>query len=167
MSARRPGSGIWKRVGTARHGKPLGQQRLADAGCSLKRYEGSWRWSRLVEPFGIFALIMAEIWWPRSYFTASWLVILGLILLSHVLHREEAVGLGFRVSNFDECVDELCPPLLFVVPVVLSAGVLLQTTRNISFEQGLMSLGVYYPWGLLQQYVLNCHFANRLQALHA
>jgi hypothetical protein len=97
-----------------------------------------------VEPFGIFALIMAEIWWPRSYFTASWLVILGLILLSHVLHREEAVGLGFRVSNFDECVDELCPPLLFVVLVVLSAGVLLQTTRNISLEQGLMSLGVYY-----------------------
>jgi hypothetical protein len=50
-------------------------------------------------------------------------VILGLILLLHMLHREEAVSLGFRVTNFEECLDELCPPLLFVVLVLLSAGI--------------------------------------------
>jgi hypothetical protein len=113
----------------------------------------------------VFGLIMAYIWWLRFAWPGSWLPILGLILFSHAWHNEEPAALGFRPRNFGQCISDLCPVLLFIALTLLSTGIVLQTTRDISFDQGLLTFAGYYPWGLFQQYLLNAYFANRLAAL--
>jgi len=44
-------------------------------------------------------------------------------------------------------------------------GILLQTTRPIRFEQGLLAWAGYLPWGLFQQYILNGYFLNRFDSV--
>src|SRR5437016_2255440 len=53
----------------------------------------------LLEPLGVFAMIVAYIWRWRFRHPLSWIAILGLVLVSHVLRRETPASLGFRVAN--------------------------------------------------------------------
>jgi len=122
-------------------------------------------WLNLAEPATVFALIMLYIWRLRYTWPLAWIFILGILILSHVLRREPAASLGFRWSNFWECVERLAPALLLLALLLIAGGVLLQTIRNISFEHGLLCLAVYCPWGLFQQYILNGYLANRLLAV--
>jgi hypothetical protein len=122
-------------------------------------------WLNLAEPATVFALIMLYIWRLRYTWPLAWIFILGILILSHILRREPAASLGFRWSNFRECVERLAPALLLLALSLIAGGVLLQTMRNISFEHGLLCLAVYCPWGLFQQYILNGYLANRLLAV--
>ncbi|MGA2590538.1 MAG: CPBP family glutamic-type intramembrane protease [Bryobacteraceae bacterium] len=121
-------------------------------------------WLNLAEPATVFALIMLYIWRLRYTWPLAWILILGFLILSHILRKEPAASLGFRWSNFRECVERLAPALLLLALSLIAGGVLLQTMRNISFEHGLLCLAVYCPWGLFQQYLLNGYLANRLLA---
>lgn len=121
-------------------------------------------WLNLAEPATVFALIMLYIWRLRYTWPLAWIFILGFLILSHILRREPAASLGFRWSNFRECVERMAPALLLLALSLIAGGVLLQTMRNISFEHGLLCLAVYCPWGLFQQYLLNGYLANRLLA---
>lgn len=118
-------------------------------------------WLRAVEPVATFALIMLYIWRLRASAPASWVPMFGLLLLSHYYHGEEAETLGFRRTNFTRCAEAFAPTLLFLALALLSTGILLQTTRPICFDQGLMGFAGYCLWGLFQQYVLNGYFVNR------
>ena len=122
-------------------------------------------WLNLAEPATVFALIMLYIWRLRFTWPLAWICILGILILSHILRKEPAASLGFRWSNFRECVERLAPALLLLALSLIAGGVLLQTMRNISFEHGLLCLAVYCPWGLFQQYILNGYLANRLLAV--
>ena len=117
------------------------------------------------EPVVIFALIIAYIWELRELNHNLWMVILALMLLSHVLHRETAASLGFGLRNLCDCVRELLPALTLLALVLLSGGILLRTVRQIGSERAVLSLAAYLPWGLAQQYALNGYFLNRLDAL--
>lgn len=125
------------------------------------------RWLPWAEPLAVFVLIMAYIWWLRADYPGSWVPILGLIIASHAYHNEEPATLGFRPGNSRECLRDLLPVLLLATLALLSAGIVLRTTRDISFDQGLLTFAGYYPWGLFQQYLLNGYFANRLAAIAA
>jgi hypothetical protein len=109
----------------------------------------------LAEPISIFVLIMAYIWELRHSHHGAWIAILGLMLLSHRVRGERAAMLGFHAVNLRDCLREFAPVLAFLALVMVACGMLLQTTRPIRFEQGLLSWAYYLPWGLFQQYVLN------------
>jgi CAAX prenyl protease-like protein len=119
----------------------------------------------ILEPVSIFAMIMAYIWSLRFACHWLWLGILGLMLVSHVWHREDAPHLGFRLGNLRACLVEFAPALAFFALAMLAAGLLLQTTRPIRFDQAFLSWAAYLPWGIFQQYILNGYFLTRFDAL--
>lgn len=119
----------------------------------------------IAEPISIFLLIMAYIWDLRYRLPAVWLLILALMLLSHWLRRERAGSLGFRSVQLRACWHEYGPVLAFLSLLLLAAGTLLQTTRSIAFDRALIAWAAYVPWGLLQQYIVNGYFFNRLDTV--
>lgn len=129
-----------------------------------KKLTGRPEWRHLVEPTAIFALIMLYIWHLRAGHQSFWLFILGIIVASHAARGEMPGGLGFRLTNFRQCLAVFSPVLLFLAVLLLSLGTLAQTTRDINFERGVLGLFSYCIWGLFQQYLLNSYFVNRLQA---
>lgn len=123
------------------------------------------RWFILAEIGAVFALIMLYIWRLRYTAPPTCLAILGFIILSQLLRNERAATLGFRWSNFRDCATAWAAPLVMLVCSLVVLGVILQTVRPITIGQGLVALLLYCPWGLLQQYLLNSYFANRLLAI--
>ncbi len=114
-----------------------------------------------------FFLIMLYIWRLRFSMPKAWIFILGYFVLSHVLRGERTAWLGFRWSNFRECLEHMAPALLLIALALLSAGVLMQTVRRISLEYGFMCLLAYCPWGVFQQYLVNGYIANRMAGVAA
>ena len=119
----------------------------------------------LLEPALIFGLIMAYIWSLRFSHRWFWAVILALMILSHALRHEDANRLGFRLGNLRECLAEFSPALAFFALLMLSGGVLLQTTRPVGLDRALASWLAYVPWGLFQQYILNGYFYRRFDGV--
>jgi membrane protease YdiL (CAAX protease family) len=119
------------------------------------------RTNALIEAALIFSLIMFYIWWLRYNYPGSWMPILGLMIVSHAWRHEAASNLGFCSHNIRRCVEDFLPVLLLVTLASLATGMLLQTTRPISFEDALLAWTAYIPWGLFQQYILNGYFVNR------
>jgi hypothetical protein len=117
-----------------------------------------------IEPVAVFVLIMLYIWWLRYSTPSFWIPLLGLVVLSHRWHGEDARSLGFRWTNFGKCASEMSPALILIALALLGTGMLLGSMRPISFDQGLLAFAAYCPWGLFQQYLLNGYFANRFSA---
>ena len=83
----------------------------------------------ILEPFLVFGMIMQYIWGLRSHHPHEWLLILGLILFSHRVHRERAKTIGFHAIHWQACWNEYSPLLALVALCMLAGGTLLQTTR--------------------------------------
>jgi membrane protease YdiL (CAAX protease family) len=133
---------------------------------SLARVEGTTvRKLAILEPALVYALIVAYIWNLRYSHGGAWVVILGLMLLSHLARRENAYSLGFRTRHMGACWRELAPALAFLALLMLASGILLHTLRPIAVETALAAFVAYVPWGVFQQYVLNGYFLNRLDAV--
>jgi membrane protease YdiL (CAAX protease family) len=120
------------------------------------------RWRAILEPLLVYALILAYIWKLRYVDSGWWIPILLLVVLSHALHRESFGALGFGLRNLRECLHELAPSVAFLVLAMVACAILLHTTRRIAFDSAFLALAAYLPWGLLQQYILNGYFLNRL-----
>ena len=133
---------------------------------SLARVEGTTvRKLAILEPVLVYAMIVTYIWNLRYSHGGAWVGILGLMLLSHLAHREDACSLGFRTRHMRECWREFAPALAFLTLLMLACGILLRTMRPIGVEAALAAWAVYVPWGVFQQYVLNAYFLNRLDAV--
>lgn len=117
----------------------------------------------IFEPAAVFTAIMAYIWVLRYRYPWFWAAIAAAMLLSHLLRRETPAALGFRADNFRECARRLAPTVAFLCLLLLAAGYLCGTIRHVSFEFGVASWAIYLPWGVVQQYVLNGYFLNRLE----
>jgi hypothetical protein len=116
----------------------------------------------ILEPLIVFGIIMLYIWELRAALPGLWTAILGLMLLSHLLHRE-----GYGRVGFGRC--KLQNPMMALGPVLVLAGLLmaacwLLTIRPIRFGGAVLAFAGYLPWGLLQQYMLNGYFLNRFDA---
>jgi len=119
-------------------------------------------WLAGLEALAIFAAIMLYIWWIRFRYPYSWIAILIVLVASHVARRETFARLGFRWDGTARSFADLSAPLTLVALVILAAGFLCRTMRNVSWDNGFSSLAVYFAWGLFQQYLLNGYFVNRL-----
>ena len=89
----------------------------------------------------------------------------GLVLLSHYGHGESARELGFPRRQFPGLLAIVSPALLFAAMLLLAAGILFQTLRDLDLERAILGFLSYCTWGLFQQYVLNAYFVNRLLAV--
>jgi len=117
----------------------------------------------ILEPAGIFLLIMDYIWKVRYIHPVFVLAIVGLIIASHWVHREKAAALGFQSVNFRQCLEDFAPALILLGLLLLGTGQLLETIRPIGFDSAMLAWCGYLPWGLFQQYILNGYFLNRLE----
>jgi membrane protease YdiL (CAAX protease family) len=104
---------------------------------------------------------MAYIWIWRARHPYLWIAILACLLLSHLLHRESASDLGFGRRSLRECAHRFAPALAILALLLLAAGLLLHTTRQMASGQAFLALFAYLPWGVVQQYLLNGYFLNR------
>jgi len=118
-----------------------------------------------IEPAAVFALILAYIWALYGINTAWCVPILGVIVFSHVLRHENARALGFQTSNLRKSCLWLAPLLAILALAALAAGLTFGTIRPIGMDDALGGMALYLPWGLLQQYILNGYFYNRMEAL--
>jgi len=117
----------------------------------------------------IISALIAE-WVVLSFLTRNrWLVIipmalaLGLMSLSHVVHRENAKDLGFRLDNFWASFRIVLIPTIAVLVLVpmftwLSGSAL--TARPFRTKLLLLPL-----WALFQQYALQGYINRRVQVL--
>jgi len=118
----------------------------------------------ILEPLLMFALIVAYIWKLRFTHPKCWIAIPVLMLLSHLLRRESPRALGFKLDNLPRRLNEMAPMLTLIALALLSMGFLFRTFRQIRFDDTLLGLAAYLPWGLVQQYALNGYFLNRFDA---
>jgi hypothetical protein len=119
----------------------------------------------ILEPSALFVLIMAYIWSLRFTHHGVWIEIVGLMWLSHWVHRETAGGLGFHTGNLRRCLEEYAPMLVFLGLLMVASGNLAGTTRRIGVPEAALAWAAYLPWGLVQQYVLNGYFLNRFSTV--
>jgi Type II CAAX prenyl endopeptidase Rce1-like len=115
----------------------------------------------LLEPLVVFAMIVAYIWRWRYRHPLSWIVILGFVLVSHALRRENPASLGFRVANLKSALYALAPAAAILAIALLAIGAIFHTIRPVPLNSALGSLALYCFWGLFQQYLLNGYFLNR------
>ncbi len=119
-------------------------------------------WRALGEVVCVFVLIMLYIWWVRLYHPWAALAILGYVISTHFVHRENARLLGFGWQELREAFREVMPWVAAIVLALFGGGFLLGTVRETSVAQALLGILAYAIWGLFQQYLLNAFFVNRL-----
>ena len=128
-------------------------------------------WSPILsalEALLVYAGIITYIWrWQRTY-PHIWMVLWGIILASHVVHRDTFRSLGLTLSGMRANAQLVLPiSLAFYIPLVVyglarRALLLVPVNRHAVFA----FLG-YAFWCAFQQYLAQSYFHNRLmEAIH-
>jgi len=117
----------------------------------------------LLEPLAVFGLIMAYIWRFRVVHPWSWMFVLAAVLVSHFLRRERPTTIGYRTQGFTACLRSYGPALALLVAIGFGSALEWGTLRPMTVRAAALSLGLYLPWGLFQQYLLNGYLLNRLE----
>jgi membrane protease YdiL (CAAX protease family) len=137
-----------------------------DAATLQSRYDKAvFRKLAFLEPVSIFAGIMIYIWKLRFTHPWSWIAILAAVLASHVVRHQRAQTLGFRAANLGDCLRRFGPVLIALAVLMCAFGFLLGTIRPLGVGGAALALGLYLPWGLFQQYLMNAYFLKRFESL--
>ena len=76
-------------------------------------------------------MLMLYIWELRATQPARWIAILGLLVLLHLVHREEYSRLGFGRCDWKDLMIEVGRPLALLGLLLTACGLLLHTMRPI------------------------------------
>jgi len=112
----------------------------------------------------VFFLLLSYIWYFQARVHWSWMILLGVVLLSHAVRGETPAALGLRKGGFSECARRYSVPVLVVAVAGTLIGFWLDTLRDVAAWRVAGVLIGYTWWALFQQYLLNGYFANRLSA---
>ena len=117
-----------------------------------------------LEALLVYAGIIAYIWrWQHTY-PYAWMALWGIILVSHVLHRDTLQSLGLSLDGMRASAQLVLPiALAFYIPLVAfgvarHALVLVLVNRH-----AIASLLGYGAWCAFQQYLAQSYFHNRLR----
>jgi len=116
----------------------------------------------LIEALSVFLLILLYIWRVRLFHPGRWLVIAGILAVSHAARGEGAQALGLRWPAFRRAFRALAPWVLGLAGALLAAGFLLDTVNPVVLGRTPGSLSLYLVWGVLQQWLLNGYLLRRL-----
>ena len=122
-------------------------------------------WGATLEIVAIFSAIFLFIWRVRAIWPASWIVVLAFVALSNAVRRETPAILGLTMRGLTSGLGKVGPALLLVAALVLLGAAWLGTIRHVAFWPAAVGLAVYCAWGLLQQYIVNGFFVNRLNEI--
>jgi hypothetical protein len=117
----------------------------------------------LAEPAAAAVYVFIYIWYLRRMHPLAWLPLAGFLLLSHVRRGEGPGRLGIN-GPWREPVRQLAPWLSGLVVGLLALGAGLGTIQRFPARRLAANLVLYLAWGLVQQYLLNGYFLNRLRA---
>lgn len=121
------------------------------------------RLGALAEAAAAAVYIFLYIWRLRSRHALAWAPLAGFLLLSHVRRRETPQRLGLN-GPWREPVRQLGPWVMGLVGGLLALGAGAGTLPRFAAERLAANLALYLAWGLVQQYLLNGYFLNRLRA---
>ena len=108
---------------------------------------------------------MAYIWKLRFEHPWLWAPLLALVVLSHLFRNQRAQALGFCRANLAHCLRTFGPVLMAIAAILCFAGIYFGTMRHLGLERSAIALGLYLPWGLFQQYLMNAYFLKRFEAV--
>jgi hypothetical protein len=120
------------------------------------------RWGPMAETLGVFLAIMLYIWRLRLDYPWAWAVLLGLVVGGHIQRREGPGRLGFGWRNFRSAAAALALWVAAASAALLALGALLGTIRPTTAGHAAIATAGYIAWGMVQQYLLNGYFVNRL-----
>jgi membrane protease YdiL (CAAX protease family) len=129
---------------------------------SVRQPVGSW--VHALEAGAVFALLISYIWFFQALARGSWMILLAMIVVSHVVRGETPADLGLRRAGFAECARRFGVLVLLIAAVGTTLGFAFATVRHVAAWQVAGVLLGYVPWALFQQYLLNGYFTNRVQA---
>ena len=118
-------------------------------------------WLAGAEAVGMFALIMAYIWWLRFRYPYAWIPMLLLMFASHMWRGETLATLGFTRRLPARALARLSTILAALALALLTLGLSLHSIRTVTLAGAFLSFLLYCLWGLFQQYLLNAYFVNR------
>ena len=128
-------------------------------------------WSPILsalEALLIYAGILTYIWrWQHTY-PHTWMVLWGIILVSHVVHRDTLRSLGLTFGEARANAQLVLPiALVFYVPL-LAFGFARHVLAIVPLNwHALYSFLGYGVWCAFQQYLAQSYFHNRLmEAIH-
>lgn len=116
----------------------------------------------MIEALSVFLLILLYIWRVRLFYPGRWMVIAGILAVSHAARREGAEALGLRWAPFKQALRALAPWVLGLAGGLLAAGFWLDTVNPVVLRRTPGSLSLYLVWGILQQWLLNGYLLRRL-----
>lgn len=116
----------------------------------------------LLEALSVFALILLYIWRVRLFHPWRWVWMVAIVVLSHWVRGEGARALGLRWREFRSGLRALSPWVAVIAGLLLVGGWACGTVNPVVWRRAPGSLAVYLAWGLVQQWMLNAYFLNRL-----
>jgi hypothetical protein len=119
-------------------------------------------WSAL-EVILVYAGIVTYIWRWRSIYPHFWIVLLGVVLASHFLHRDTFRRLGLSFAGMRANAQMVLPiALAFYIPLLVF-GFARHTLTFVPVNgHAAASLLGYGIWCAFQQYLAQSYFHNRL-----
>jgi len=114
----------------------------------------------------VFVAIITYIWRWQYVFPDLAIYMLGFIIASFFLHRDQLRVLGFGFSGLLSTVGTIWKPTTVVIAALLLMGWITQSWTNVWFSvSSVDSFGRYFAWCLFQQFGLQSFFSNRLAAI--
>ena len=114
----------------------------------------------------MFAGILAYIWRWQRIAPHSWIVLLALILVSHVLHRDTPRSLGFSIAEMIPSARQILPVALALYLPLLGYGFAGRSLNLLCPNlPSLVLFAGYGAWCAVQQYLAQGYFHNRLMLL--
>lgn len=111
----------------------------------------------------VFAGVVAYIWRLQFTFPDFAVVLLVFIIATFFLHRDRLQDLGLGSHGLLAGMREVAIPALMIGGVLAVAAVLRDALPlGLFAADKLAGLGKYFAWCLLQEFVLQSFFANRL-----
>jgi hypothetical protein len=111
----------------------------------------------------VYAGVVTYIWRWRSTYAHFWIVLLGAVLASHLLHRDTFRRLGLSFTGMRANAQIVLPlALAFYIPLLVYGFARHALTLVPVNRHAAASLLTYGIWCAFQQYLAQSYFHNRL-----
>ncbi len=129
--------------------------------------ERSWvRWAIAAEILLVYAGLLLYIWRWQFTHRHSWILLLGAVWLSHLVHRDNLRGLGLTLAGLRESSQVVLPIAVAVYIPVVGYGLATHKLQLIlPSVSTVLSLFGYGAWCAAQQYLAQSYFHRRLQRI--